>query len=327
MSLTKKNIALLTIFLIIVYFCLMFFFLPESIVGARDENLRLYVPKILFLALTAALTTCFVLIVLLKREFIEAQKATFNRYKYYLFSVVRRDYMSRYRGSVLGVLWSLLHPVLTMLVTTAVFSYLFRFNIEYFPVYFFSGQLIWGLFNESTSLAMSSVIGAEGIIRKIYIPKYIFPLSKVISSAINLCFLFLAYLVIFAVMGVPFNWTMVLIPIPLIYTLIFALGVAMFMSAVAVFFRDTIYLYSVLLTMWMFLTPIMYPVDILPPWLIPYYGFNPLYHFVDYFRSVAMWGTVPDLWSNLVCIGFAMASFCIGIYVFMTKQNRFLLYL
>ena len=326
MAFTKKTVAIITIFLTIVYFAILYF-MPERILGARDEGLMMHASKLLFLAVAAAIATSFALIILIKRDFIEAQKATYNRYKHYLFSVVRRDYVSRYRRSVLGVLWSLLHPILTMLVTTMVFSYLFRFNIEYFPVYFFSGQLIFGFFSESTTLAMSSLLGAEGVIKKIYIPKYIFPLSKVIISCINLVFLLLAYLVIFAVMRVPFSWTMLLIPLPLIYTFVFALGVAMFMSAMAVYFRDTMYLYSVLLTMWMFLTPIMYPVEILPDWLLPYYGLNPLYHFVDYFRNVAMWGNIPDLWSNLVCIGFALASLCIGTYTFMTKQDRFFLYL
>jgi len=326
MALTKKTVALLAVVLTMAYFTVLFF-LRESIFAERHDGWLLFAPKLLFLAMSAAITTCFILILIFKREFIAAQKATYNRYKHFLYMMVRRDFLARYRMSVLGVLWSLLNPILTMLVTTMVFSYLFRFQIEYFPVYFFSGQLIFSFFSESTTLSMNSVLGAGGVIKKIYIPKYIFPVSKVLSSLINLFFMFIAFLVIFAIMGVPFRWTMLLIPIPLIYTFVFALGVGILLSSMAVFFRDTMYLYGVLLTMWMFLTPIMYPVEILPAWLLPYYGFNPMYHFVIYFRTVAMYGGVPDLWSNLVCLSFALASVCVGTYVFMTKQDRFILYI
>jgi len=326
MALTKKTMALLTIVLTVVYFAVLYF-LPISGIIERHDNMFLFAPKILFLAVIAAITTCFILILLFKRDFISWQVLSFDRYKSYLGSMIRRDFISRYRKSILGVLWSLLNPLLTMLVLSMVFSHLFGVRTPFFPVYLLSGQLIFLFFSEATSLAMNSVIASEGIIKKIYVPKYIFPLSKVISSLVNMGFSFIAYMLIFIGMGVPFNWTMLLIPIPIIYTFVFALGVAMFMSAMAVFFRDLLYLYGVLLTLWMFMTPIMYPVDILPPWLIPYYGFNPLYHFVDYFRSVAMWGMVPDLWSNLVCISFALASFCLGTYVFMIKQDRYILYL
>ncbi|MCL2627402.1 MAG: ABC transporter permease [Oscillospiraceae bacterium] len=326
MALTKRTMALLTIVLTIAYF-VAFLYLPVSGFIERHDNMILFAPKILFLAVIAALVTCFVLILIFKREFISAQLNSYNRYKGYLKLLVRRDFITRYRKSILGVLWSLLNPLLTMLVLTMVFSTLFKIEIEYFPVYLLSGQFIFNFFSEATTMAMGSVLAAEGVIKKIYIPKYIFPLSKVLLSLVNMGFSFLAFLLVFIFTGVPFNWTVLLIPIPVLYTFVFALGVAMLLSSLAVFFRDLMYLYGVLLTLWMFMTPIMYPVSILPDWLIPYYGFNPLYHLVDYFRSVAMLGIVPDLWSNLVCISFALASLCLGTYVFMQKQDRYILYM
>jgi len=326
MALTKKTMALLTVVLAMTY-TVALYFLPISGIIERHDNMLLFVPKIVFLAIIGAISTCFLLILIFKRDFISWQLLSFSRYKSYLRLMIRRDFVSRYRKSILGVLWSLLNPLLTMLVLSMVFSKLFGITTPFFPVYLLSGQVIFNFFNEATTMAMNSVIASEGIIKKIYVPKYIFPLSKVVSSLVNLGFSFIAFMIIFLSMGVPFNWTMVLIPLPIIYTFVFALGVAMFMSSMAVFFRDLTYLYGVLLTLWMFMTPIMYPVSILPDWLLPYYGLNPLYHFVDYFRSVAMWGIVPDLWSNLVCISFALASLCLGTYVFMIKQDRYILYL
>jgi len=326
MVLTKKKVALLTTVLTAVYFVLLFL-LPESIVGTRQENMLLFAPKLMFLAITAAIATAFLLILIFKRDFLSGQISTFQRYKYLLRQMVKRDFVARYRKSVLGVLWSLLNPLLTMIVMTIVFSYMFRFQIENFPVYLLSGLMLYNFFNESTSLAMGSVIASEGIIKKIYVPKYIFPLARVISSSVNLLFSFIAFLLVFTVTGVQFKWTMLLLPIPMIYTFVFALGVSMLLSSLMVFFRDLKYLYGVILVLWMYLTPLFYPVDFIPEWFMPIYGLNPLFHFVDYFRNLALWGTVPDLWSNMVCIGFSLASFSVGVYVFMSKQDRYILYL
>jgi len=327
MVLTKKRVAVLTTILTLVYF-ISLFFLPESIVGARHENILLFAPKLMFLAITAAITTAIILILIFRKKFISGQIFSFNRYKYYLRLIVKRDFVARYRKSTLGVLWSLLNPLLSMLVLSFVFTTLFRrFDIEYFHVYILSGLLIYNFFNESTMLAMSSVIDNEAIIKKIYVPKYIFPLSKVISSLVNMLFAFIAFLLVFIVSGAPFKWTMLLLPIPVIYVFFFALGVSMFMSSLAVFFRDIRHLYGVLLSLWMFLTPVMYPVEIIPEVAMPFYGLNPLFHFLDYFRALSLGGIVPDLWSNMVCIGFALASVCIGVYVFMSKQDRYILYL
>jgi len=324
--LTKKRLALLTVLLTIV-FSIAMFFLPESVVGARAGNMLLFAPKILFLGLTAAITTAVILMFIFKREFIKWQLISFNRFKHLLRLMVRRDFVSRYRKSILGVLWSMLNPLLTMLVISFVFSYLFRRQISNFPVYLLSGQIIFGFYSESTTQAMTSVIGSEGIIKKVYVPKYIFPLSKVLSSLVNLAFSFLAFLLVFIITRAPFRSTMLLLPIPIIYMFVFSLGVAMLMSSLAVFFRDLRYLYGIFLTLLTYLTPIFYPVDILPEQLTPFIGLNPLYHFVDYFRGLALRGTVPDLWANMVCAGFALAALCCGIYVFMSQQEKYILYL
>ena len=326
MRLTKKRLALLTILLTIIYTALLFF-LPESIVGKRAGNLLLFAPKILFLGMTTAITTSVVLILIFKREFVRWQMFSFNRYKHLLRLLVRRDFVSRYRKSILGVLWSLLNPLLTMLVLSFVFSYLFRRSVEYFPVYLISGQLIFNFYSEATKQAMNAVISSEGIIKKIYVPKYVFPLARVISSLVNVAFSFLAFLLVFIVIGVPFRWTLLLLPIPVLYTFIFSLGVAMLLSSMAVFFRDLKYLYGIFTLLLMYLTPIFYPVDILPKSYIPIIGFNPLYHFVDYYRNLALYGKVPDLWSNMVCIGFALAALCGGVYFFMSQQEKYILHL
>ncbi|MCL2167003.1 MAG: hypothetical protein FWH49_06940, partial [Clostridiales bacterium] len=145
MLLTKKRLALLTIGITFVYFVLLLF-LPESVIGARADDRILYATKIGFLSMSAAVTTAIILILVFKRDFVRWQFAAFKRYRYLLMLLVKRDFIARYRKSVLGVLWSLLNPLLTMLVMTLVFSYLFRFAIDNFPVYLLSGQILFGFF-------------------------------------------------------------------------------------------------------------------------------------------------------------------------------------
>ena len=324
MTLTKKKLAIITVVLVIVYFSLILI-LPESVIGERAENMLLFAPKAFFLGVTAAITTALILILIFKRDFVNWQIFSFSKYQHMLKMLVKRDFVTKYRKSILGVLWSLLNPLLTMLVMTVVFSYIFRNQIENFPVYLLSGSLIYGFFNESTTQSMSSVIINEAIIKKIYVPKYVFPVARVLSSLVNLVFSLIAFFLVFIITRAPFHWTILLMPVPIIYTFIFSLGVSMFLSATAVFFRDLIYLYGVFSMLLMYFTPIFYPVEILPEWAIPIYGLNPIYHFVNYFRDVAMRGTIPSLWENAVCIGYALAALCVGTYVFMRQQDKFIL--
>ena len=321
--LTKKRLVLLTILLTAIYYGPLLYWAVKVQDIYIDSTIML-AAKIGFLSVSAAITTSVVLIFIFKRDYIKAQWITFNRYRYLLLFMVKRDFLTRYRKNVLGILWSLLNPLLTMLVMTMVFSLLFRFKIENYPVYFLSGLIMYSFFNEATSMAMTSIISGENIIKKVYVPKYIFPLSKVSSALTNLMFSFAAFLLVCIITGAPLRWTMLLTPIPIIYIFVFALGVAMLMSALAVFFRDIMHMYSVCLVLLMYLTPIIYPIDILPERVKPFIGINPLYHFVECFRDFVLRGIIPDIWSNVVCIGFGMAALCCGVYVFMLKQDRFI---
>lgn len=324
---TKNKLAFFMIFSTVACFILFFYFLPAEVVGQGMEySAWFFALKILFLSLAAAITMSLALVVIFKREFVKSQLATFNRFKHLLKLLIKRDFVSRYRKSVLGVLWSLLNPLLTMLIMTMVFSYIFRFQIENFPIYLLSGQLIFSFFNESTTLMMGSIIENASIIKKVYVPKYIFPLSRILSSLVNLGFSFCAFILVFIITRAPFHWTIFLSPIPILYLFVFSLGVGLFLSSLAVFFRDLTYLYGVSITLLIYLTPIFYPVEILPEWVQKVVGLNPLYHFVSYFRSVALYGIIPDLWSNIVCVGFAAAALCLGLYVVMTQQDKYILY-
>jgi len=324
----KKYFMLLFLLLTGVLMLVYMRVLPVEVAGYRPGNVPLLMANIIVVAVATALILTLCLFSLLKRSYIRTQFATFKRYRHLLFLMVKRDFVTRYRRNVLGVLWSVLNPLFTMLVLATVLGHLLRHNVPYFPVFLLSGQVIFNFFSESTSRAMNSVIGGAGIIKKIYVPKYIFPVSNILSSLVNMGFSFIAFLGVMLVTRlVPFSWTLLLTFIPVIYVLIFALGVGMLLSSMSVFFRDLGYLYGVGITLWMFLTPVIYPVSILSPRVHHAMHLNPMYHYVNYFRDLALYGTIPGLWSNIICLGFALGAFCVGLYAMVAQQDKYILYL
>lgn len=329
MTLTRKHYLGIGLALSSILTVVFFLYLPIEVGGTRAGNVPLLLVNAGFLAVTASAIVVFILIVFTRGHQVHTQLENLKRFRHLLLLMIKRDFITRYRRSVLGVIWSILNPLLTMFVMTMVFSMLFREmgSIENFPVYFLSGQLIFNFFSESTTLAMTSIIGSAGTIKKVYVPRYIFPVSKVLSSLVNLGFSFIAFLIVFIFTGESFVWTMLLIPIPIIFLLVFSLGVGMLLSAMAVFFRDITYIYGIGLILIMFLSAIMYPVDILPPRVYHLIHLNPLFHFITYFRLLAMDGVIPGLWSNIVCIGFATAALCLGVYAKVSQQNKYILYL
>lgn len=249
-----------------------------------------------------------------------------NKYKPLIHELVTRDLKIKYRRSFLGYLWSLLNPLLMMTVMSVVFSYMFRFDIPNYPLYLICGQTLWSFFNESTNASMQSVIGNGPLIRKVYIPKYIFPISRVLSSFVTMSFSLVAILIVMLVTRVTFTWKLILLPIPLAFLLLFCMGVGMALSAFAVYFRDVLHLYTVVVMAWMYLTPVFYPVSALPEKVAFFFQFNPMYHYVTFFREVVLYGTIPAASIWLGTVGFGLLAFAAGLLVFRKLQRNFILY-
>lgn len=251
----------------------------------------------------------------------------FYRYRVLLRELVNRDFKLKYRRSILGYAWSLLNPLFTMLVMTAVFSNIFRYSIDKFPVYFLLGQVMWSFYSEATSIAMTSVFGNAELIKKVYVPKYMFPLSKTCFSFINLFCSLGAVVIVMLIQKVWLTKTIILLPLLFLYAFLIAFGMGMLLSVAAVYFRDLLHLYSVILTAQMYLTPLFYPVDILPEWVFKVVQWNPVYYLVNYFREIALYGTWPSLRENLICLAFGVGLSLIGILVFKNHQKKFILYI
>lgn len=252
----------------------------------------------------------------------------FRHYKPLLEQLVMKDIKLKYRRSFLGYLWSILNPLMIMIIMVLVFQNMFRFDIENYPVYLIIGQTVFNFVSEATNQAMWSITGNAALLKKTYVPKYIFTISKVTSSFVNTLFALGAMLIVFVVCHVKFNWYMLFIPVILLEVYIFSVGLGLLLAQGTVFFRDIQYIYGAFLTAWMYLTPLFYPISQLPfrlMWGIKH--FNPLYSYITQFRTIVLESAFPDY--RLIAYGFIVSfvSLLIGTIVFMKKQDRFILYI
>ncbi len=256
--------------------------------------------------------------------------SVFVKYRNLIGQLVSRDIKTKYRRSILGLLWTVLNPLLMMTVLSIVFSYFFsRYgNIENFPVYLLCGQLIFNFFNESTSIAMGSIVHSGELIKKVYVPKYLFPISKVLSSGVNLLASMVALVIVMVVTRARVTPTVLLAVFPLLYVLLFSTGVSLFLSAVAVSFRDLMHLYGVITTIWMYLTPVIYPMEILenaPAWVVFIVNANPMTGFIKIFRCVVLEGVTAPAILHIQSLTWCVIALLVGSLVFKKSQDTFIL--
>lgn len=256
--------------------------------------------------------------------------SVFVKYRALISQLVMRDIKTKYRRSVLGLVWTVLNPLLMMTVLSIVFSYFFKRygDIDNFPVYLLCGQVIFNFFNESTSIAMGSIIHSGELIKKVYVPKYLFPITKVMSSGVNLLASMIALVIVMLVTRAKVTPTVLLAVFPLLYVLLFSVGVSLFLSAAAVSFRDLLHLYGVVTTAWMYLTPVIYPMAILedaPKWVVFIINANPLTAFIKIFRCVVLEGVTAPAILHVQSIAWCAAALLIGSLVFKKSQDQFIL--
>ncbi len=261
-----------------------------------------------------------------------------NFFKYIplLCLLTSRDFKLKYRRSILGILWSMLNPLFIMIVVTSVFSLILRvrvIDIEMpFAVFYITGSLIFNFFSEATSSSMTAIISNSSLIQKVYIPKYIFIFEKCLFSLINMIFSSIAVLIVvmyyFFVGEIKLHLTIFLIFVPMLFTFIFSVGVGLILATFTVFFRDIVHIWGVILTMWLYLTPIVYPIEILKSsnidWVV---RLNPVFYFVDDLRQLMVLGRIPSLEHMLFEIVSCLVVLVFGILLFKKAQDRFILHI
>lgn len=256
---------------------------------------------------------------------------------YLLFNLVSRDFKLRYRRSVLGILWSMLNPLLMMVVMALIFSNIFRFSFDLYPfaVYLILGQTFFSVFQDGTNKSLRSIIDAAPLIQKIQVDKIIFPTEKVVFAGVNFCFSLIAIALVMVFFGMVPSWQVVLVPVLLALLLAFTLGVSYIISTLVVFFRDVEHLWSVLITIWFYFTPIFWPYDALAgngfDWVFTLIQFNPMYHFVATFRQIVTGISLPSdiavAPEFAICAFFAVVTLGIGLLVFKKLEKKFILYI
>jgi ABC-type polysaccharide/polyol phosphate export permease len=245
------------------------------------------------------------------------------RYRDLLWSLVHRDLTIRYKRSTLGFLWTMLNPLLMMLVLTVIFSNLFRFQIRHYPVYLLSGTLLYGFFQWGTNQAIHSILWGGDLMGKIYLPKTIFVAAAALVSLVNLLLALLPLAIIMAINRCAFTPALLFLPVSIMLAFIFTLGIGLFIATLAVFFADIADIYSITLTILTYLTPLFYPIGVVPAKYLVLVYLNPMYYFVEIFRQPIQGGVFPELHLILRAFLIAIGAFAIGWWFFTKKSDEF----
>lgn len=260
----------------------------------------------------------------------------FKKYWFLMTQLMSRDFKVKYKRSVLGVIWSLLNPILMMTVMAIVFSQMFRFKVEgiNYLVYLMTGIILFNYFSQASNMAMTSVVENFSLINKIYIPKYVFPVAKCLFIGIDFLLTLIPWLGIIALsyFGLGeytchFNVYYLVLPYIFLCMLLFTVGMGLLLSCISVFLRDVFHIYSIIITIWNYLTPVFYSIEILPQKLQFLMQFNPLYQFINATRTVVLYEQMPSLQTFGIITAFGFGMLLIGTMIFRKKQDRFIYYI
>lgn len=250
-----------------------------------------------------------------------------KKYEFLIKQLVLRDFKTKYKRSVLGYLWSFLNPLLTMVVQYVVFSNIFKQNIKNFPVYLLAGTILFNFFQEAVGQGLNSILANASLISKVYMPKYIYPVTKVVSCSINLLISMIPLIIVTMITGSKITPAILLLPFVLMCLILFCIGFSLMLSSAMVFFRDTQYLWGIATLIWMYATPLFYPENIIPDKYQFIQKINPLYHMIKFTRIILIDGVSPEPRRYLYCFVSAAVMCVVGASIFKKCQDKFILYI
>lgn len=249
-----------------------------------------------------------------------------KKYQFLFEELVKRDFKKKYKRTVLGMAWSILSPLLTLLVMRLVFTQFFGRNTPHYTTYLFCGTLVFSYFNESTSQGMHSLMGNSGIFTKVNVPKYLFLLSKNVQTLINFGLTLCVFFVFCIIDRITFTWKFIFLLYPIICLVLFNIGVGLVLSALFVFFRDIQYLWSIFTQLLMYMSAIFYTIDRYNPMVQNLFLMNPVYLFIRYFRKIVIEATVPTVWFHLLMMTDVIIILRIGFWMYKKYNTKFLYY-
>ncbi|WP_232817436.1 ABC transporter permease [Paratractidigestivibacter faecalis] len=252
--------------------------------------------------------------------------------RYILQQLVTKDFKLRYRRSVLGVVWSVLNPLLMMIIMSFVFQYFLRSNLEHYSLYLIVGNITFALMNDATNGGLRSIIDASSLLKKVKVDRWVFPVQKVFSAAVNFAFSLIAVAIVMVFDGVMPTIHVLWFVVGLVLVMLFSIGIGLFIGALAVFFRDMIHLWSVVLTAWTYLTPIFWDLSLLtnsnaPRIVVWIVKANPMYNYLEIMRSAFVYQNNPSVTVLALAAIWAVIALVIGITVFKKTEHKFILYI
>lgn len=251
----------------------------------------------------------------------------FKQFRFLFVELVKRDFIKKYKRTVLGIFWSILGPLMTLGVMALVFSQFFGRNINHFIIYIFCGNLLFGYFKESTGSGMTVLLANSGIFSKVNVPKYIFLLSQNISSLINFGINIIVLFIFCIIDGVPITWKFLMLLYPICCLVVFNLGVGLILSALYLMFRDMKYLYNIFTTLLMYMSAIFYSIDIYTEEVQRLFYLNPIYVYIRYFRKIILDSAIPKFSFHLLAAAYAVIVLVIGAVIYKKKNYKFLYYI
>lgn len=249
-----------------------------------------------------------------------------KQHKFLFEELVKRDFKKKYKRTVLGMAWSILSPLLTLLVMKLVFTQFFGRTMEHYTIYLFCGNLVFACFSDSTREGMSSLMGNAAIFSKVNVPKYLFLFSKNVQTLINFALTLVVFFVFCVFDGITFTWKFILLLYPIGCLVLFNIGVGLILSALFVFFRDIQYLWSVFTQLLMYMSAIFYTVDQYAPEVQKLFLLNPVYLFILYFREIVIGGVIPAVWLHLLILVDVLIVLGIGCWMYKKYNTKFLYY-
>jgi len=244
------------------------------------------------------------------------------RHRDLIWALVQRDLRVRYKRSTMGLVWTMLQPLLTMSVMVVVFSTVFRFDLPRYPVYCLAGILFWNFFSQSIVASMVSLRANAAILHKVPLPKEVFPIATVISGVVNLSLALVPLGLILLATGHPLRPSLLFLPVAILVAALFTLGMGLLLSPLAVFFTDVVEMVSVGLSLLMYLTPIFYPMAIVPDRFRFVVRFNPVRSILEVFRDPIYFGKIPPLTHLAVAVGFAAVALLVGAWAFRRNSDK-----
>jgi ABC-type polysaccharide/polyol phosphate export permease len=245
------------------------------------------------------------------------------RYRDLVFFLVQRDITTRYKRSALGIAWTMLNPLGMMIILAIVFSEVFRITIEGYPAYVLSALIAWTFFSQTSSNTIATLVWGGDLLQRIYIPRSTFAISAIGTGLVNLILSMVPLVLVNLFIGIPLHATLLLSPLVMIFLAMFSLGIGLLISTIGIYFADVVEMYQIVLSAWFYITPIIYPLDVLPQNIQVWLRFNPTVHLINLFRDLVFVGTIPPIQNWLLCLLISSTTLLLGWLVFTGKADEF----